>query len=120
MKIQAAGAVFAVLFFTGCATTTPAPRFSAVSPADVDAPEAATPPAAPALASEAEPKRPEATADTSKPAVGHEGHSMPAASGPADEVYTCPMHPEVRQSTPGSCTKCGMDLVKRAGARPQP
>lgn len=26
-------------------------------------------------------------------------------------VYTCPMHPEVKQDHPGSCPKCGMDLV---------
>ena len=25
--------------------------------------------------------------------------------------YTCPMHPEVRQKTPGKCPKCGMSLV---------
>ena len=25
-------------------------------------------------------------------------------------MYTCPMHPEVRQSAPGSCPKCGMAL----------
>lgn len=25
-------------------------------------------------------------------------------------VYTCPMHPEVRQDHPGSCPKCGMTL----------
>jgi Cu+-exporting ATPase len=25
-------------------------------------------------------------------------------------VYTCPMHPEVRQDTPGVCPKCGMSL----------
>lgn len=25
-------------------------------------------------------------------------------------IYTCPMHPEIRQSTPGSCPKCGMTL----------
>ena len=31
-----------------------------------------------------------------------------AAGGP---TYTCPMHPEVRQSGPGSCPKCGMTLV---------
>ena len=28
------------------------------------------------------------------------------------EVYTCPMHPEVRSDTTGTCPKCGMDLVK--------
>jgi P-type Cu+ transporter len=27
-----------------------------------------------------------------------------------DRVYTCPMHPEIRQRTPGSCPKCGMAL----------
>jgi len=25
-------------------------------------------------------------------------------------IYTCPMHPEVRQSGPGNCPKCGMAL----------
>ena len=28
----------------------------------------------------------------------------------ADAVYTCPMHPEVRQDHPGACPKCGMAL----------
>ncbi len=27
--------------------------------------------------------------------------------------YTCPMHPEVISDKPGSCPKCGMDLVKK-------
>ena len=30
--------------------------------------------------------------------------------------YTCPMHPEVRQTTPGSCPKCGMTLEPVAPA----
>src|SRR5690606_15077455 len=25
-------------------------------------------------------------------------------------IYTCPMHPEIRQDHPGSCPKCGMGL----------
>ena len=25
-------------------------------------------------------------------------------------IYTCPMHPEIRQGEPGSCPKCGMSL----------
>ena len=29
---------------------------------------------------------------------------------PAGSVYTCPMHPEVRQDHPGDCPKCGMAL----------
>ena len=28
----------------------------------------------------------------------------------AGTVYTCPMHPEIRQSQPGNCPKCGMTL----------
>lgn len=31
-------------------------------------------------------------------------------SGDLDAIYTCPMHPEVRQKGPGSCPKCGMAL----------
>lgn len=27
--------------------------------------------------------------------------------------YTCPMHPQVRQSTPGNCPICGMKLARR-------
>ena len=27
------------------------------------------------------------------------------------QVYTCPMHPEIRQIQPGSCPKCGMTLA---------
>jgi Cu+-exporting ATPase len=29
---------------------------------------------------------------------------------PAGTVYTCPMHPEIRQDHPGICPKCGMTL----------
>ena len=32
------------------------------------------------------------------------------APAPAATVYTCPMHPEVRQDHPGACPKCGMAL----------
>jgi P-type Cu+ transporter len=38
-----------------------------------------------------------------------------------DRIYTCPMHPEVRQQGPGSCPKCGMALEPVAPAtRPAP
>ena len=29
-------------------------------------------------------------------------------------IYSCPMHPEVRQTTPGSCPKCGMALEEES------
>ncbi|MDH5205840.1 MAG: HAD-IC family P-type ATPase, partial [Hylemonella sp.] len=51
----------------------------------------------------------------------HHHHHLPArqlpVDGPSPErlpqngtVYICPMHPEVRQSQPGACPKCGMAL----------
>jgi P-type Cu+ transporter len=36
--------------------------------------------------------------------------SIPKGEDEEQVVYTCPMHPEVRQSSPGSCPKCGMAL----------
>ncbi len=38
---------------------------------------------------------------------GHPAMGMPASGSP---IYTCPMHPEVRQDHPGNCPKCGMTL----------
>src|SRR5579871_959145 len=46
-----------------------------------------------------------------------------AAPAPADAIYTCPMHPEVRQVGPGSCPICGMALepeVATAETGPNP
>ena len=34
----------------------------------------------------------------------------PEAGTDAKQIYTCPMHTEVRQDHPGSCPKCGMAL----------
>jgi len=39
------------------------------------------------------------------------GESPPTSDrGSAKGLYTCPMHPEVRQEGPGTCPKCGMAL----------
>ncbi|PAJ79606.1 heavy metal translocating P-type ATPase [Burkholderia ubonensis] len=34
----------------------------------------------------------------------------PAPQAPEGTIYTCPMHPEIRQDHPGQCPKCGMTL----------
>jgi Cu+-exporting ATPase len=34
----------------------------------------------------------------------------PVSKDDARTIYTCPMHPEVRQAGPGTCPKCGMAL----------
>ncbi len=48
-------------------------------------------------------------------ATAHHGHAThprpaPAPPAPGATVYTCPMHPEIRQDHPGNCPKCGMTL----------
>ncbi|MBW6537521.1 MAG: heavy metal translocating P-type ATPase [Mariniphaga sp.] len=40
----------------------------------------------------------------------HEHHEV-KDEGKSGGKYYCPMHPEVKQDHPGSCPKCGMDLV---------
>jgi Cu+-exporting ATPase len=47
----------------------------------------------------------------------------PPPPGAEDVIYTCPMHPEVRQLGPGSCPICGMALepeVVTADSGPNP
>ena len=38
------------------------------------------------------------------------GGKAASAGAAPDAIYTCPMHPEVRQVGPGSCPICGMAL----------
>ncbi|MFN7088402.1 MAG: heavy metal translocating P-type ATPase [Candidatus Paceibacteria bacterium] len=40
----------------------------------------------------------------------HNQHQQ-GTNGKRELVYTCPMHPEVRQSEPGLCPECGMNLI---------
>lgn len=48
----------------------------------------------------------------SPPTVAH------ASSSPTE--YTCPMHPEIVRSSPGSCPKCGMALEPRTVSTGEP
>ncbi len=36
--------------------------------------------------------------------------AQPVVAAPEGSIYTCPMHPEIRQPAPGNCPKCGMAL----------
>ncbi|MCC6572258.1 MAG: copper-translocating P-type ATPase [Planctomycetes bacterium] len=63
-------------------------------------------PATKAATMEAKPLTAAKTAGSKKPASG-------------SVVYTCPMHPEIRQNGPGSCPKCGMALEPVDGAGAQ-
>ncbi len=46
------------------------------------------------------------------------GAALPTAG--AGTLFTCPMHPEVRQQGPGACPKCGMALEPVASSAPAP
>ncbi|WP_168012074.1 heavy metal translocating P-type ATPase [Halomonas salinarum] len=39
-----------------------------------------------------------------------QGDDTPSEPAPPGTIYTCPMHPEVRQEGPGDCPICGMAL----------
>nr|WP_222184102.1 HAD-IC family P-type ATPase [Geminicoccus harenae] len=52
-----------------------------------------------------------------------DGSRAGPAPQPAGTIYTCPMHPEIRQDRPGGCPICGMALepdVASAAAGPNP
>ena len=42
--------------------------------------------------------------------LNREARVMPPPTAPAGVIYTCPMHPQIRQVGPGTCPICGMTL----------
>jgi Cu+-exporting ATPase len=44
------------------------------------------------------------------PAQDHDVADSDSGSPQGGAVYTCPMHPEIREPAPGDCAKCGMAL----------
>ncbi len=57
---------------------------------------------------------PQAGHETTAPVRGGQYDKVPA--GYVGAVYTCPMHPEVRQTTHGACPLCGMGLELESAA----
>jgi P-type Cu+ transporter len=54
--------------------------------------------------------------------LGNKNEKAPAEA-PAGTIYTCPMHPQIRQAGPGNCPICGMALepeVASLDAPPNP
>lgn len=62
--------------------------------------------------------------DAPPPRYARRMATVAGTPGAGTTIYTCPMHPEVRQGAPGKCPKCGMFLqplasgaqMKRAAA----
>ncbi|BCP53508.1 copper-translocating P-type ATPase [Kaistia sp. 32K] len=42
--------------------------------------------------------------------AAHDAAPAPASDAPEGTIFTCPMHPEIRQVGPGNCPICGMAL----------
>ncbi len=60
-------------------------------------------------------RSPAADADSGHSCCG--GHPQPASVNTltdSNAIYTCPMHPEIRQQGQGACPKCGMALEPEA------
>lgn len=116
-----------LILVAGCAGRPASVPSTVLAAADPSAPE--TPYTQPADAAGGERPRTLELDIQTKPAAGGIDHSQhggasgasptptakPAASpkpAPSEAtVYTCPMHPAIRESKPGTCPKCGMDLV---------
>jgi len=41
----------------------------------------------------------------------HEGHNHSVTEEAGETIWTCSMHPQIRQPEPGDCPICGMDLI---------
>jgi len=50
------------------------------------------------------------TAQDARTGTGTDATAPAAQDAPAGTIYTCPMHPQIRQDHPGACPICGMAL----------
>src|SRR3989344_4121995 len=49
--------------------------------------------------------------------MSHLNHILHSGS---ETIFTCPMHPEIRQEKPGMCPECGMSLVPERKDKSRP
>lgn len=110
-----AAATLALLI--GCAGPQLAPE-SVSSPASVQAPESTPEIATVALDDDTTSLIAARLKESRGPQTGtpnHPAHSaapVPASKNESkDAMYTCPMHPEIKENRPGDCSICGMNLV---------
>ncbi len=134
-RFRKTGALFAAAAaISGCAVNLPPPPAS--NPADAHAPETATAPLRPTLLATSRSFLAPAADDREAPAkqmdmsqmkhgasdmgtMQHEMHGRSKeaqAPAPAETYYTCPMHPEIKETKPGNCPICGMTLIKKSAA----
>ena len=117
MSIRIFAAAFCAQWLISCAVTNP-PPLAAGNPAD---PQVRAHTKAPpnllardetTLAIERELSQTENTAKSSE-SMQHEGMKMEERG----DIYTCPMHPQIKSDKPGKCPICGMTLKKKEGGQ---
>ena len=114
MRIKPFVALFSGLLLSACAGTTPPPRFSSLDPADPKAPESAVEPQSLVLQGPSEQAIGAPPGSGSTP-MGPAHHMDPSSGDPSlpADVYSCRMHPQVKERRPGKCPICGKTLVKQ-------
>ncbi|HET9450250.1 MAG TPA: heavy metal-binding domain-containing protein [Aggregicoccus sp.] len=122
--LRSLGVLGSVLALVSCAGGRQPPP-AQLDPSNPDAPEAAPSAASTTLAPEAPPVE-EPAEQPPAGAGGHEGHARHeteagrAAPDAGSALYACPMHPEVTDTKPSRCPKCGMTLVlQKAEGKPR-
>ncbi len=132
-------APFCVLLLSGCAANFQPPPVSATNPASVNARESVTPVAKPMLGTDAVTQKTNELLAASAPGnpsfqpseMQEMHHGMSGIEGMQHEktgatkmgsgeqprsgktYYTCSMHPQVHQDSPGKCPICGITLIKK-------
>jgi len=121
--LRTLGVLVSVLTVVSCAGSREPPPIQ-LDPSSPEAPEAPPPAASTTLTPEA-PQTGGATEQAPSAHEGHAGHGAQAGSAQAapeagSALYACPMHPEVTDTKPSRCPKCGMTLVPvKTGGPPQ-
>lgn len=101
MMTQILVIIFCIAPLAGCASQTLEFPLSVNDPANPNAPESAFTP------------RPDWFMTDVSAAVEKPTESpLPVNVPPTPAMYTCPMHPEVVQSSQGRCPDCGMKLIQ--------
>src|SRR5260370_13647779 len=122
MRIKTFAALLIGFLPSGCAATTPAPGLFPGDPADPKARAAQVP--SPSTLLQLLAWQPTTAGPPREPGRHeHHGEGPPGDTASVAEVYSCPMHPQVREENPGKCRICGMTLVKLAAqpkSEPEP
>jgi len=119
MSIRIFAAAFCAQWLTSCAVTNP-PPLPPGNPADpqvrarTEAPPNLLARDETTLAIEKELSQTENTAKSSE-SMEHEGMQHEGMKMQHGEIYTCPMHPQIKSDKPGKCPICGMTLKKKEG-----